>query len=443
MRTRIQRITARQVFDSRANPTVEVDVELECGATGRGTVPSGASTGRFEALELRDGDPASFGGKSVRKAVANVNQRIAPHIVGMDALQQTLVDRALIALDGTPAKSQLGANAVLGVSMAVAWAAANASRLPLYRYLGGAEARTLPVPMVQIIGGGLHAGMTIDVQDFLVIPFGADTYSRAIEMVANVYHATAEVFRARGKPVAIADEGGFWPSFRSNVEGLDLLVEGIEKAGYVPNKDLAIALDVASSHFHVDGKYRFAAEGKERDSKEFAALLASWVEKYPILSIEDGMAEDDWAGWQDLTSALGGKVQLIGDDLFTTNVARIQRGIDQRIANAVLIKMNQIGTLTETIEAVRLTQRAGYLPVISARSGETEDTTIVHLAIATNAGQLKVGSIARSERTVKWNELLRIEESLGDAAVYPGAAIFERLLKKRDDVARSGDQTRS
>jgi enolase len=436
MRTLIKRIKARQVFDSRANPTVEVDVELECGISGRGTVPSGASTGVFEALELRDGDPSSFQGKSVRKAVRNVNEVIAPRVIGMDATRQSVLDQAMIALDGTANKSKLGANAILGVSMAAAWAAANASGMPLYRYLGGANAKTLPVPQVQIIGGGMHANMSIDIQDFLVIPVGARTYGKAIEMVANVYHGTKAVFSAHGKPVSIADEGGFWPTFNSNVEGLDLLVEGIQKAGYTPGKDVAIALDVAASHFYKDGKYRFAVESRERNSEEFAELMAEWVRKYPIISVEDGMAEDDWEGWKKLSDKLRTKVQLIGDDLFTTNAERIQRGIDQQIANAVLIKMNQIGTITETLDAIEQTKNAGYLPVVSARSGETEDTTIVHLAIATNAGQLKVGSIARTERTVKWNELLRIEEALGEEAIYPGAKIFERVIAKPAKVGK-------
>lgn len=412
MHTRIEQIKARQVFDSRANPTVEVDVTLKGGAMGRAIVPSGASTGISEALELRDGDPASFSGKSVFKAVRNVNEVIAPAIIGLDATRQSVIDHAMIALDGTPNKSKLGANAILGVSMAVAWAAANANGIPLYRYLGGASAKTLPVPMVQIIGGGLHAGQSIDIQDFLVIPIGARTYAKAIEMVANVYHGTKAVFTAHGKPISIADEGGFWPTFNTNDEGLDLLAEGIQKAGYTPGKDVAIALDIAASHFYKDGKYRFAVESRERNSEEFAELLAEWVNKYPIISVEDGMAEEDWSGWKTLSDKLRGKVQLIGDDLFTTNAQRIRRGIDQQIANAVLIKLNQIGTITETLDAIELTKNAGYLPVVSARSGETEDTTIVHLAIATNAGQLKVGSIARTERTVKWNELLRIEEAL-------------------------------
>lgn len=427
--TRIKHVKARQVIDSRANPTVEVDVVLECGAFGRGTVPSGASTGVFEALELRDGNPALFRGKSVLNAVDNVNKIIAPALLGMDATRQRAVDETMLTLDGTENKSRLGANAILGVSMAAAWAAANAGEVPLYRYLGGAQARTIPVPMVQIIGGGLHANNCIDIQDFLIIPTGASTYSQAIEMIVNVYHATKDVFTSHGKPVSVADEGGFWPTFGSNAEGLDLLVEGIEKAGYKPGAEVAIALDIASSHFYHDGKYRFAVEGKEMDSSAFADLLVSWAEKYPIISIEDGMAEDDWDGWAILSNKLNDKVQLIGDDLFTTNPERIVRGITGGIANAVLIKMNQIGTITETLQAIEITKNAGYLPVISARSGETEDATIVHLAIATNAGQLKVGSIARTERTVKWNELLRIEEALGQDGVYPRLDIFRRIIK--------------
>jgi enolase len=425
---RIKQVIARQVFDSRANPTVEVDVILECGMKGRATVPSGASTGIYEAIELRDGNPNHYRGKSVYTAVKNVNQRIAPAIIGRTALDQTGIDKLMLDLDGTENKSNLGANAILGVSMATAWAAANALEMPLYRYLGGIQAVTIPVPMVQIIGGGLHAGKRIDIQDFLVIPIGASKYSAGIEMVANVYHATKEVFAKHGKPISVADEGGFWPTFDSNEEGLELLVEGIKHAGYKPGEEVAIALDIASSHFYRNGKYKFVSEGKEMDRKEFVNLLSKWVEKYPIISIEDGMAEDDWEGWAELSSLLRKKIQLIGDDLFTTHVKRIQYGINKDIANGVLIKMNQIGTITETLEAIELTKNAGYLPIISARSGETEDVTIVHLAIATNAGQLKVGSIARTERTVKWNELLRVEEELGDTGTYPGKEIFSRVI---------------
>jgi enolase len=348
---------------------------------------------------------------------------LAPALIGRDALDQAGIDRTMIALDGTPNKGRLGANAILGVSMATAWAAADASGVPLYRYLGGDAAVTLPVPMVQIIGGGMHADRAIDIQDFLVIPVGAQAFSEAIEMAVNVYNGTKQVLADQGKPVAIADEGGFWPFFKSNVEGVEILLSGIERAGYRPGEDVAIALDVAASHFFEDGEYSFALEKKRMSRAAFADVLASWAERYPILSIEDGMAEDDWEGWKILSDRLKSKLQLIGDDLFVTNTARIRQGIEKGIGNSVLIKLNQVGTLTETLEAIAATQEAGYLPVVSARSGETEDCTIVHLAIATNAGQLKVGSVARSERTVKWNEGIRIEEDMG-GGTYPGRAIF-------------------
>lgn len=429
--TTIKQVKARQIFDSRANPTVEVDIVLESGIMGRGLVPSGASTGIFEAVELRDQNPRILGGKSVLKAVNNVNGIIAPKIVGLDVMDQAMIDRLLLELDGTPNKAKLGANAILGVSMAAAWSAANSQNIPLYRYLGGSNARILPVPMIQIIGGGKHAGQTIDIQDYLVIPVGAHTFSEAIEMVVNVYHATRQVFIEKGKPVSVADEGGFWPTFTSNTEGLDLLVAGIEKAGYRPGEEVAIALDIASSHFYKDGKYRFSLENREMDQEEFADVLVSWVDKYPILSIEDGMAEDDWDGWEKLAAKLKSRIQLIGDDIFVTNVERIKRGLETGIANGVLIKLNQIGTITETMEAVDVTKNGGCLPVISARSGETEDATIVHLAIATGAGQLKVGSVARSERAAKWNEGIRIEEQLGSSGLYPGRELFRRILTKK------------
>lgn len=421
--TRIREIRARQVYDSRAQPTVEVEVLLEGGARGRSTVPSGASTGRFEAVELRDGNPRVLGGRSVLNAVRNVEKVLAPALAGLDALDQAGLDGAMIALDGTPDKRRLGANAILGVSAATAWAAAAALGVPLYQYLGRGTAPALPVPMVQIIGGGMHANGAIDIQDFLVIPVGAGSFTRAIEMAVDVYHGTRKVLADRGKPVAIADEGGFWPFFSSNVEGIELLLAGIEQAGYRPGEDIALALDVAASHFYRDGRYTFALEGRSMDRAEFAGLLESWAGSYPILSIEDGMAEDDWEGWELLSARLKSKLQLIGDDLFVTSPARIRAGIQKGVANSVLIKLNQVGTLTETLEAIEVTRQAGYLPVISARSGETEDTTIVHLAVATGAGQLKVGSVARGERTVKWNEGIRIEETLGSAA-YPGRSLF-------------------
>lgn len=428
-KTTIKQVKARQIYDSRANPTVEVDVILECGVMGRGLVPSGASTGKHEAIELRDNNPQRLGGKSVLNAVKNVNELIGPRIVGLDAMDQSLIDNLLLEIDGTPNKAKMGANAILGVSMATAWAAANAQGIPLYRYLGGSNARILSVPMIQIIGGGMHANGSIDIQDYMVVPVGAGSFAEAIEMVVNVYHGTRQVFAGKGKPVSVADEGGFWPTFKHNTEGLDLLVAGIEKAGYRPGEDIAIALDVAASHFYEDGKYCFSLENRKMDQEEFADILVSWVDKYPIISIEDGMAEDDWEGWKILTKKMKSRIQLVGDDLFVTNIDRIQRGVENGIGNSVLIKLNQIGTLTETMQAIELTKNAGYLPVVSARSGETEDASIVHLAIATGAGQLKVGSVARSERGAKWNEGIRIEEQLGAMGIYPGKELFKRIIK--------------
>lgn len=429
---RIKSVKARQVFDSRANPTVEVDITLECGAVGRGIVPSGASTGKFEALELRDGDSSVLGGKSVRKAIDNINSKIAPKLIGVDATNQVYIDKMMIALDGTQNKSNLGANAILGCSMAVAYAAANAKGEPLFRYLGGSNAKTVPVPMIQIIGGGAHAADSIDIQDFLVIPMSADNFEDGFAMVVNVYNATKKIFAEKGKPLSIADEGGFWPTdFKTNEEGLILLTEGIKRAGYEPMKDVAIALDIASSEFYNEenGTYVFRLENKEMTREEFVDLLCDWVEKYPIISIEDGCAESDWEGSVLLTQKLGKKIQLIGDDLFTTNSDRIKKGVEMGACNAVLIKLNQIGSITETMDAIELTKNSGYLPVISARSGETEDAIIVHLSMATNAGQLKVGSVARSERAAKWNEAIRMEEYLGESGYYPSADIFKRVIK--------------
>ena len=426
-------VIARQIFDSRANPTVEVEVTLACGAVGRGIVPSGASTGAYEALELRDTDhPEYLGGKGVRTAIRNVETELRDALIGKRADRQAELDRMMIELDGTPNKSRLGANAILGCSLAIAYAAANAKGEPLYRYLGGANARTVPVPMIQIIGGGAHAVNSIDVQDFLVIPMSAETFEEGFAMVVNVYNATKKVFQRNGKPLAIADEGGFWPTdFKSNEDGLALLTEGIRLAGYEPMKDIAIALDIASSEFYNkdDGTYNFSLENKRMTREEFVELLCDWVDRYPIISIEDGCSEFDWEGYQLLTERLGRRIQLIGDDLFTTNIARIQKGIDMGVCNSVLIKLNQIGTITETLEAIELTKNAGYLPVISARSGETEDATIVHLSIATNAGQLKVGSVARSERAVKWNETIRMEQLMGKSGSYPSGSIFQRVIK--------------
>ena len=428
---KISEIKARQIYDSRANPTVEVDVILEDGSMGRALVPSGASTGIYEALELRDGDPERLGGKSVFKAIRNIHDVIAPELIGMECTRQAEIDELLIKLDGTENKSNLGANAILGCSMAVALAAADYHKLPLFKYLGGASARTVPVPMIQIIGGGAHAVDTIDIQDFLVIPMSASTFAEGYEMVVNVYNATKKVFQKNNKPLAIADEGGFWPTdFTTNEQGLELLTEGIILAGYKLMDDVAIALDVAASEFYnkETERYVFKLENREFTREEFADLLCGWVDKYPIISIEDGMSETDWKGSKLLTERLGGKIQLIGDDLFTTNLERIRRGITEKTMNSVLIKMNQIGTITETLQAIEVTKNNGWLPVVSARSGETEDSVIVHLSMATNAGQLKVGSVARSERTAKWNEVIRMEEYLAKEAVYPSGQIFKRVM---------------
>jgi len=427
----IKKVIARQVFDSRANPTVEVDVVLESGATGRGTVPSGASKGLYEALELRDGDAGNLGGKSVYKAIENIQSILAPALIGLDATKQSELDALMVALDGTENKSKLGANAILGCSMAIARAAAQQMELPLFRYLGGANAKTIPVPMVQIIGGGAHAANSIDVQDFLVIPMQAASFEDGFAQVVNVYNATKRVFEKYGKPLAIADEGGFWPTgFKTNEEGLQLLTEGILEAGYTPGKEICIALDIASSEFYNKerGVYRFELEDREFTREAFVDLICSWVENYSIISIEDGCSELDWEGSALLTKRLGTKIQLIGDDLFTTRIDRIAKGIELHACNSVLIKMNQIGTITETLDAIEFTKNHGYLPVVSARSGETEDDTIVHLAIASNAGQLKVGSVARTERLVKWNECIRMEQQLGDGAVYPSGALFSRVI---------------
>jgi len=427
----IKKVVARQVFDSRANPTVEVDIVLEGGAMGRGTVPSGASKGLYEALELRDGDAENLGGKSVHKAIENIQNILAPALIGLDATKQSELDALMISLDVTENKSRLGANAILGCSMAVARAAAQQMGLPLFKYLGGANAKTIPVPMVQIIGGGAHAANSIDVQDFLVIPMQAASFEDGFAQVVNVYNATKRVFERHGKPLAIADEGGFWPTaFKTNEEGLQLLTEGILEAGYTPGKEICIALDIASSEFYDKerGIYRFELEDREFTREAFVDLICSWVDNYSIISIEDGCSELDWEGSALLTKRLGTKIQLIGDDLFTTRIDRIAKGIELHACNSVLIKMNQIGTITETLDAIEFTKNHGYLPVVSARSGETEDDTIVHLAIASNAGQLKVGSVARTERLVKWNECIRMEQQLGNGAVYPSGALFSRVI---------------
>lgn len=424
--SRIESVSAIQIYDSRANPTVEVEIRLEDGTVGRGMVPSGASTGKFEALELRDGGK-HFSGKGVQTAIRNVNEVLGPALIGMDACDQRAIDAKLIAMDGTENKSQFGANAILGCSLATCYAAAAYEKKPLYRYLGGSMATIIPVPMVQIIGGGAHAANAIDVQDFLVIPLSAKTFAEGYAMVTETYHAAKQIFKESGRPLSIADEGGLWPTdFENNEDGLKLLVRSIEQAGYEPGVDLGIALDIASSEFYDEtrGKYTFKLENRRFTSNEFSDLLCDWVGRYPIISIEDGMSELDWEGTKTLTEKLGGKIQLIGDDLFTTNIARIRKGVELGCCNSVLIKMNQIGTITETMDAIAFTQKSGYRPVVSARSGETEDATIVHLAIASGAGQLKVGSAARSERTAKWNEAIRIEKSLGSSAQYPSGKLF-------------------
>ena len=418
---RIDRINGRQVFDSRGNPTLEVDVFLESGIMGRAIVPSGASTGVHEALELRDNDALRFLGKSVFRAAGHVSDLLNKELKGWDVSDQRALDHRMIELDGTPNKGKIGANAILGVSLAAAKAAAAARQVPLYQYLHDAKENVIPMPMIQIIGGGLHAGNIIDIQDFLVIPVKANSFAEAMEMTFNVYFATKKIFQQRGMSVAVSDEGGFWPAFPSNETAMGVLTDAIAAAGYIPGTDVCIALDVASSHFYNNGTYKLSKDEREMRSEEFIAMQEDWVKKYPIISIEDGCAEDDWEGWVSMTNRLGDQIQLIGDDLFTTRVDRIAKGQELGAANAVLIKMNQIGTLTETLDAVEATRKAGYRPVVSARSGETEDTTMVDLCLATGAGQIKVGSITRSERLAKYNALLRIEEELGEQGkMYKG-----------------------
>ncbi|WP_131765315.1 phosphopyruvate hydratase [Candidatus Protofrankia californiensis] len=421
----IEAVEAREILDSRGNPTVEVEVVLEDGTLGRAAVPSGASTGAFEAVELRDGDDR-YGGKGVRNAVAAVIDRIGPEIVGFEATEQRILDLALLDLDGTPDKSALGANALLGVSLAVAKAAAKASDLPLFRYLGGPGAHLLPVPLMNVVNGGAHADTNVDIQEFMIAPIGAATFAEALRWGAETYHALKSVLKAQGLATAVGDEGGFAPNLPANRAALDLLVEAIGKAGFRPGEDIALALDVASTEFFDDGAYRF--EGARRSAQELSDYYAELVSAYPIVSIEDPLAEDDWAGWVQLTARLGGSVQLVGDDLFVTNPQRLARGIAEKAGNALLVKVNQIGTLTETLDAVSLAHRNGYRSMISHRSGETEDTTIADLAVALDAGQIKTGAPARSERVAKYNQLLRIEEGLDDAARYAGAGAFPRFL---------------
>ncbi|CAN3982464.1 phosphopyruvate hydratase [Kitasatospora purpeofusca] len=418
-------VVAREILDSRGNPTVEVEVGLDDGSTGRAAVPSGASTGAFEALELRDGDKNRYFGKGVEKAVLAVIEQIGPELVGYDATEQRLIDQAMLDLDATPDKSSLGANAILGVSLAVAHAASEASDLPLFRYLGGPNAHVLPVPMMNILNGGSHADSNVDIQEFMIAPIGAESFSEAVRWGVEVYHTLKGVLKERGLSTGLGDEGGFAPNLDSNREALDLIVEAIQKAGYVPGKDIALALDVAASEFYEDDAYQF--EGKGLTSAELIEYYAGLVAAYPLVSIEDPLDESDWDGWKAMTEKLGDKVQLVGDDLFVTNPARLARGIETGTANALLVKVNQIGSLTETLDAVELAQRNGYRCMMSHRSGETEDVTIADLAVATNCGQIKTGAPARSERVAKYNQLLRIEEILDDAAEYAGRGAFPRF----------------
>ncbi len=423
----IATLRAREILDSRGNPTLEVDCLLESGALGRAAVPSGASTGEHEALELRDGDAARFRGKGVLKAVRSVHETIGPRLLGMDAYDQLAIDRAMIDLDGTRTKSRLGANATLGVSLATAKAAAAALDLPLYRHLGGTHARTLPVPLMNVLNGGKHADNNVDLQEFMLVPQGPACFREALRCGAEVFHALAGVLKGQGLATAVGDEGGFAPNLKSNEDAIRVLIQAIEKAGYRPGEDVALALDPAASEFYKDGRYVLAGEGgRALSSHEMVDFYAGLVDRYPIVSIEDGLAEDDWEGWAALTRKLGSRVQLVGDDLFVTNVERLARGIAAATANSILIKLNQIGTLSETCDAIELAHRAGYTAVISHRSGETEDVTIADLAVATNAGQIKTGSLSRSERVAKYNQLLRIEEELGAVARYPGREAFRR-----------------
>ncbi|MCH8885688.1 MAG: phosphopyruvate hydratase [SAR324 cluster bacterium] len=424
----IESIHAREILDSRGNPTVEVDVTLEDGSLGRAAVPSGASTGVHEAVELRDEDPARYGGKGVLKAVENVNLVIAPELEGESAEQQTTLDNRLMALDGTPNKARLGANAILGVSLAAARAMAVYYGIPLYRYIGGLRARTLPMPMMNILNGGKHADNNVDIQEFMVVPVGADTFREALRMGAETFHALKKVLSGKGYNTNVGDEGGFAPNLGSNMEALELIVRAIEDTGRKPGEDLAIAMDPAASEFYHDGAYVLEAEGGARkDSGEMIAFYEEMAAKFPIVSIEDGLAEDDWDGWRAMNAQMGGRMQLVGDDLFVTNTERLAEGIRTRAANSILIKVNQIGTLTEALDAVEMATRAGFTCVISHRSGETEDTVIADIAVATNAGQIKTGSASRSDRVAKYNQLLRIEEMLGDQAVFPGKKVFSSL----------------
>ncbi|WP_427338853.1 phosphopyruvate hydratase [Caloranaerobacter sp. DY30410] len=427
--TKIIDVYAREILDSRGNPTVEVEVWTESGAMGRAAVPSGASTGAFEAVELRDNDKTRFLGKGVTKAVENVNEIIAPEIIGMDALDQVAIDMKMLELDGTENKGKLGANAILGVSMAVAKAAANALGVPLYQYLGGVNAKTLPVPMMNILNGGKHADNNVDIQEFMVMPVGAPNFREALRMGAEVFHNLKKVLKEKGLNTAVGDEGGFAPNLGSNEEALATIVEAIKRAGYKPGEEIALALDVAATELYDKEKkvYKLAGEGKELTAEELVNFYSDLVEKYPIISIEDGLDEEDWEGWKLLTEKLGNKIQLVGDDLFVTNTKRLSKGIEKGVANSILIKLNQIGTITETLDAIEMAKRAGYTAVVSHRSGETEDATIADFVVATNAGQIKTGAPSRTDRVAKYNQLLRIEDMLGKTAQYKGKEVFYNL----------------
>jgi enolase len=428
--TIISEVYAREVLDSRGNPTVEVEVHLESGEMGRAIVPSGASTGAYEAVELRDGDKSRYLGKGVQNAVKNVNEIIGPELIGWDALDQAGIDRKMIELDGTKNKGKLGANAILAVSMAVARAAAEALSIPLYTYLGGFNAKTLPVPMMNIINGGAHADNNVDIQEFMILPVGAPSFKEALRMGAEIFHNLKAVLKDKGLNTAVGDEGGFAPNLGSNEEAITTILTAIERAGYKPGVDIFLGMDAASTEFFKDGKYHLEGEGKSYTSAEFVDLLASWVDKYPIISIEDGCSEDDWEGWKLLTERLGDRVQLVGDDLFVTNTERLSAGIEKGVGNSILVKVNQIGTLTETFDAIEMAKRAGYTAVISHRSGESEDSTIADIAVATNAGQIKTGAPSRTDRVAKYNQLLRIEDELANVAQYGGRAAFYNLRKK-------------
>lgn len=427
MSTVIADIIGREILDSRGNPTIEVDVTLENGVTGRAAVPSGASTGEHEAVELRDGDKTRYGGKGVRNAVEHVNNTIAEELTGYDAVQQADIDTIMIHLDGTPTKSKLGANAILGVSLATAKAAALSLKMPLYRYIGGTNAKVLPVPMMNILNGGKHADNNVDIQEFMIVPVSAPSFAEALRMGTEVFHALKAVLKGKGYNTAVGDEGGFAPNLKSNEEAVEVILEAIGKAGYAAGKDVFLALDPASSEFFESGRYVFLKSDKSSKTPELMVrYYEAWVKQYPIISIEDGMAENDWEGWKLMTDALGKKIQLVGDDIFVTNTEFLRKGIEQGVANSILIKVNQIGTLTETLNAIDMARRAGYTSVISHRSGETEDVTIADIAVATNVGQIKTGSASRTDRIAKYNQLLRIEEALGETAEYPGLMAFGR-----------------